>query len=217
MERCGLTHCICFVLMVAALLLVSRSINAQSLDPANPGLTLCSGPYALCAAATCTLTGKTISGKPEVVCVCPVLRGPALAAVNEGNMQGSCDPPVDAVTNETGVWSLFWPKLDIPQEIKGVWRKNVWRKHVRALPHNCPSTIAGQPVLYGQCLSYSCKNVRKINGVLVADCYCPAESVIDPTRDEFAVQAGQCRDSVCTQIPVGAPFVIQENYCQEPR
>jgi hypothetical protein len=207
MERRGFTHCVCFVLMVAALLLAARAINAQSLEPADPGLTLCSGPYALCAAATCTLTGATFpeTSFPEVVCECPVLPGPALADVTGGNMQGNCDPPAD------GVWSLFWPNLKIPQEIKGFWRKNV-----RALPHNCPSTIGQppQPVLFGQCFSYSCKNVRKINGVLVADCYCPAQHIIDPNKDEFAVQAGQCQASICTQIPVGAPFVAPGNFCQ---
>ncbi len=206
MERRGLTHYVCFVLMAAALLLVSRPINAQSiLDPAGPELTLCSGSYALCAAATCTRTGTTFPGTgfPEVVCECPVLPGPALADLTGGNMQGSCDPPVD------GVWSLFWPSLYIPQEVNGVWRQNV-----SALPHNCPSEIGYQPVLFGQCFSYSCKNVRKINGVLVADCYCPAEHVTITTKHQFAVQAGLCRESVCTQIPVGAPFVVPGSLCQ---
>jgi len=212
MERPGLTHCVCFVLMVVALLLVSRPINAQSvLNPASPELTLCSGSYALCAAATCTLTGQTFPNTsfPEVVCECPVLSGPALADLTGGNMQGSCNPPAD------GVWSLFWPSLDIPQEINGVWQQNA-----RALPHNCPSTIGGrdsnQPVLFGQCFSYSCKNVRKINGVLVADCYCPAQQIVDPRKHEFAVQAGQCQESVCTQIPVGAPFDVPGNFCRQP-
>ncbi len=165
MERRELTHCVCFILLVAALLLGARPINAQSvLDPGAPELTLCSGSYALCAAATCTPTGQEIkdnSGQsyPEVLCECPVLPGPALADVTGGNMQGNCTPPVDKYTHKTGVWSLFWPNLDIPQEIKGVWHENV-----PALPHNCPKTISGQPVYFGQCFSYSCKNVRKING-----------------------------------------------------
>jgi hypothetical protein len=217
MKRSGLAHGICFVLLAAALLLPARSLTAQSvLDPASPKLTLCQDPYALCAAATCKLTGYTIrdnngTSYPEVVCECPVFSGPALAELTGGNMQGSCLPPVDPVTGKTGVWSLFWPNLDIPQEIHGVWHENVL-----ALPHNCPSTIGkpAQPVLFGQCFSYSCKNVRTTNGVLVADCYCPAQQILDPNKNEFAVQAGQCQTSVCTQIPVGAPFVAPGNLCR---
>ncbi len=214
MERNGLARCFCFILLAAALLLAARPVNAQSsslLDPADPGLTMCKGPYALCAAATCTKTGQLFPGTdfPEVVCVCPVLPGPALADVTGGNMQGDCTPPVDPATNKIGVWSLFWPHLDIPQKVRGRWHENVF-----ALPHNCPSTISGQPVLFGQCFSYSCKNVRKINGVIVADCYCPAQQVIDPNKEEFAVQAGQCQASVCTQIPVGAPFIVPASLCQ---
>ncbi len=212
MERGGLTHCVCFILLAGALLLGAHPINAQpTLDATGSSLTLCKGRYALCAAATCTLTGQTFPGTdfPEVVCKCPVLPGPALADVNGGNMQGDCLPPVDPETNKIGVWSLFWPNLDIPQKVNGQWHKNVL-----AIPHNCPSTISGQPVLFGQCFSYSCKNVRKINGVLIADCYCPAQHIIDKNKDEFAVQAGQCQDSVCTRIPVGAPFTVPGNFCR---
>jgi len=208
MERRSLTHGACFILLVAALLLTASPINAQ-LDPAAPGLTMCSGSYALCAAATCKPTGQYITDNegqtfPEVLCKCPVFTGVALADVTGGNMQGSCTPPVN------GVWSLFSLNLNIPQEINGVWRE-----FVPALPHNCPKTISGQPVYFGQCFSYSCKNVRRINGVVVADCYCPAEQSTAPGLTEFAVQAGQCEQSVCTQIPVGAPFIVPGNYCSQ--
>ncbi len=202
-----------FVLVVS--LLASPLAAADvTLDAAKPELTLCQGSFALCAAATCTLTGRTFPGTsfPEVLCKCPVLNGPALADVTGGNMQGSCSPPVDPVTKKAGVWSLFWPMLNIPQEINGVWRKNV-----AALPHNCPSTQGQppQPVLFGQCFSYACGNVRKINGVLVADCSCPAQHVTDPDKQQFAVQAGQCQSSVCSQIPVGAPFVVPASACEQ--
>ena len=209
-----ITRCSCFILMAACLLLAGHASSAQSgMDPKKPELTLCQGQYALCAAATCTLTGRTFPGTnfPEVICKCPVLPGPALADVTGGNMQGSCMPPTDPVTHKIGVWSLFSPQLNIPQEVSGVWRKSV-----PALPHNCPSTTGpqGKPVLFGQCFSYSCKNVRRINGVLVADCYCPAEQVTDTNKKEFAVQAGLCQQSVCTRIPVGAPFVVPGQFCQ---
>ena len=213
----GMGFAVSFFPIAAALLLAGHPINAQSsLDPKKPELTLCQGPFALCAAATCTLTGRTFPGTsfPEVICKCPVLPGPALADVTGGNMQGACAPPTDPKTGKLGVWSLFSPRLNIPQEIRGVWRQSV-----PALPHNCPSTLGAQakPVLFGQCFSYSCKNVRRINGVLVADCYCPAEQVLDPNKHEFAVQAGLCREAVCTQIPVGAPFAVPGQFCQKPK
>jgi hypothetical protein len=216
-RRRRLTHCIGFALMVAVPLLAGSPINAQSgLDPGKPALTMCPEPFALCAAATCTLTGRTFPGTnfPEVVCKCPVLHGPALADVTGGNMHGNCLPPVDPVTKKIGVWSLFRPSLNIPQEIKGIWYKSV-----PALPHNCPSVIdqTSKPVLFGQCFSYSCKNLRRINGVLVADCYCPAEHVVDPNKHEFAIQAGQCQNSVCTSIPVGAPFIVPGKFCQKEK
>lgn len=186
---------------------------AQSpLDAAKPQLTLCQGQFALCAAATCTLTGRTFPGTPfaEVVCKCPVIDGQALADVTGGNMKGDCNPPVDPVTKKTGVWSLFWPMLNIPQEVNGHWRKNV-----PALPHNCPAkTSDGAQVLFGQCFSYACTNVRKVEGVLIADCYCPAEPVPEQSStQQFAVQAGQCQSSVCNQIPVGAPFIVPGDVC----
>jgi hypothetical protein len=215
MTNRSVTRSISFVLMAGTLLLAGRSINAQSsMDPAKPGLTICQQPFALCAAATCTLTGRTFPGTnfPEVMCKCPVLPGPALADVTGGNMTGNCQPPVDPVTQKAGVWSLFRPSLNIPQEIKGVWRLNV-----AALPHNCPSVMSqtSKPVLFGQCFSYSCKNVRRINGVMVADCYCPAQHVVDPNKKEFAVQAGQCQSSVCARIPVGAPFIVPGSFCDK--
>lgn len=203
-------------LVLILALLPFAAAHAQSpLDAKKPQLTLCQGNFALCAAATCKLTGRTFPGSsfPEVVCKCPVIDGQALADVTGGNMQGSCAPPVDPVTKKTGVWSLFWPMLNIPQEVNGHWRRNV-----PALPHNCPATAGdpAEPVLFGQCFSYACTNVRKVEGVLIADCYCPAEQIENPsTRPQFAVQAGQCQSSVCSQIPVGAPFIVPGNVCEK--
>jgi hypothetical protein len=200
--------------LVVVLLAVPCVADGDVLDASQPELTLCQGSFALCAAATCTLTGRTFPGTdfPEVLCKCPVLSGQALADVTGGNMQGSCSPPVDPVTKKSGVWSLFWPMLNIPQEINGVWRRNA-----AALPHNCPSTQGDppQPVLFGQCFSYACTNVRKVNGVLIADCYCPAQSVKKTSKQQFAVQAGQCQSSVCSQIPVGAPFIVPGSACEK--
>src|SRR5262245_24757901 len=79
------------------------------------------GDFALCAASTCTaLPGETIAVNtatgtapfPAAQCTCPIFNGPALADLNGGNMQGSCDPPPN-----DGVWSLYLPTGEIPQEI----------------------------------------------------------------------------------------------------
>lgn len=195
-----------------ALAVVSAAKGQSMLDASKPELTLCPGQFALCAAATCRQTGRTFPGTkfPEVVCQCPVLDGPALADVTGGNMQGDCAPPVDPETKKPGVWSLFWPQLEIPQQVQGAWRKNV-----PALPHNCPSRQGNppEPVLFAQCFSYSCKNVRTVDGVAIADCYCPAQHVLDSSKQQFAVQAGQCDASVCNQIPVGAPFIVPGQAC----
>jgi hypothetical protein len=79
------------------------------------------GPYALCAASTCTSTGEEITVNvsaggtaqfPEYDCTCPILEGPAIADLTGGNMQGSCRPP-----SENQVWSIFAPREHIPQAI----------------------------------------------------------------------------------------------------
>src|ERR1700747_3230293 len=79
---------------------------------------ICTDEFALCAASPATPTGKTImvnsaNGRvafPEAVAVCPVLRGPAVADVTGGNMNGSCAPP-----GPGKVWSLFAARPVFPQ------------------------------------------------------------------------------------------------------
>ena len=85
--------------------------------PKAEELTLCSGKYALCAASTCKLTGKTITTNngetyPEAECTCPVIDGYSIADTSMGVMKGTC--AVDDPT--TQVWSLFAPLLHYPQE-----------------------------------------------------------------------------------------------------
>jgi hypothetical protein len=84
--------------------------------PAHAEVTICDGDFALCAAATCTPTGNTITNNagetyPEVECKCPILHGKNIADPAIGNMQGSCSP-----TDSDHVWSTFWPRLEYPQE-----------------------------------------------------------------------------------------------------
>ena len=85
-------------------------------SPAPPtGVTTCSGEFALCAASTCTpvldskgnpkmiqvrVAGGGLASYPEMSCICPILKGKAIADVNSGNMRGSCAAP------KNGVWSL---------------------------------------------------------------------------------------------------------------
>jgi len=94
---------------IFSVLLFVFSLSAFAQQPA---LTICQGKFALCAASTCTKTGKTITTNngvtyPEVVCKCPVLEGPSIADLSAGVMKGSCsvDDP------NTQVWSLFAPRL----------------------------------------------------------------------------------------------------------
>src|SRR5215831_18836374 len=58
-----------------------------------PDFRFCQGYFALCAASTCTPTGKqiavnTITGRtrnfPEADCTCPVILGPSLANLSGG-------------------------------------------------------------------------------------------------------------------------------------
>jgi hypothetical protein len=51
--------------------------------------------------------GGTASRKPS--CTCPIYDGPAIADLDGGNMQGSCEPP-----GPDQVWSLYWPKTGAP-------------------------------------------------------------------------------------------------------
>jgi hypothetical protein len=166
-------------------------------------LAVCNGPFALCAASTCKLTGHNYPGTifPEVVCTCPVLPGPSIANLG-GEMKGSCDRP------KNGVWSLYSLAQRFPQEVNGKWRRDV-----PAGVHSCPAAKKdGTPNLYGQCFSYPCSNLHKENGIELADCHCPALKVVAPDRT-FATQAGLCHDKACSEIPVGGPFQLPNGGC----
>ena len=209
--------------VLALALLLAAPIEAQTKAKTSshrkssskgPDLTLCPGPFALCAASTCKFTGKRYPNTKfrEVVCTCPILQGPALAALHGGNMQGSCKPPIDPQTGKDGIWSLYSLATCFPQQVNGVWQKDIPASNIL-----CPAASGDPPKrnYYGQCFSYSCRNVHEENGIPVADCYCPALLVLDPERG-FNTEAGQCQTSVCTQIPVGGPFNIAYDFCANP-
>ena len=140
---------------------------------------------------------------PEVKCTCPVLPGPSIANL-AGEMKGSCDRPKD------GVWSLYSLAQSFPQNVNGTWQSSVPAK-----VQSCPRTSSnGKLNLYGQCFSYSCRNLHRENDIELADCYCPGLVVVGSQRT-FATQAGQCGVQVCSEIPVGGPFQLPPGTCDQ--
>jgi hypothetical protein len=175
---------------------------------------ICVGDFALCAASTCTaLTGVTIAVNtagggtrnfPAAQCTCPIFNGPALADLNGGNMQGSCDLPPN-----NGVWSLYLPTGQIPQEI------NNWipGKKQSAAPIQVCDGLTDK---FANCFSFACTRAGKVKGNLeVATCICPINESLEgaPAGPPFATPAGQCNQEVCSGtpgIPVGAPFPFDD-------
>jgi hypothetical protein len=193
-----------FVLAVVAVACGGSSNNSSTPAPtptptATPTatpiphqLTLCPQNFALCAASTCTETGKTITvnnGKtyPAVTCTCPVLQGPAIADVTQGNMQGSCDSP------EGGVWSLYQIDSDIPQaSATPAWAE------APAPVNICPA--AGK---FGQCWNFACTLGEIVNNVQLATCTCPEEVALSG----YVTQA----QNACDDIPVAGAVAIDPN------
>jgi hypothetical protein len=169
--------------------------------------------YALCEASICTPTGRMITVNaadgshpqyPEAQCTCPILSGQAVADVNGGNMQGSCDPP-----GKNQVWSLYSPKTQLPQQINN-WSRNPADTAVKI--QRCPSSI-GVGQSFANCFSFACTiDAKPTNGVRTATCYCPLGEALDGSQvavDEAIVTpAGQCNEDVCYQYPVGAPAKV---------
>ena len=151
---------------------------------------ICTGEFALCAASGATLTGKTIAvnGRtfPEVMAVCPVLRGPAIADVAGGNMQGSCKPP-----GKNQVWSLYQVRRDIPQA-----------------PHWLPNTpapnrtfVSSQTAQMSNLFSFSCIKSDVVHGQQLANCFGPANE--SPSGE--AVPFGA---TIITQSPAGVSYAV---------
>ena len=173
----------------------------------------CIGDFALCAASTCTPTGgmievNTATGTapfPAAQCTCPIFSGPAIADLNGGNMQGSCNPP-----SSNGVWSLYSLSLHIPQAIND-WSRR--RKKSEAPGFVCPADLdLGDQFV--NCFSFACERAGKIHGVEVATCLCPLgeslEGMSVKPDTAFATQAGQCNEDICSQHPVSGPFSFDD-------
>ena len=163
-------------------------------------LTVCKGNYALCAASTCTPTGKTITGNngvayPEVECRCPILNGDAMADTSAGNMKGTCTP-----TDSKHVWSLFAPKVHYPQEANNFSKRP---SKQRAIVQACASSLnLGDKS--SNCFSWNC--VKGPDGVAI--CSCPAGQV--PPATAFLTEAGQGNPDACYQYPVSLPIQAQD-------
>lgn len=211
-----------FIIRLMALALVCFAIGAHvnsaqaAQKGSNTNLALCKNiNYALCAASTCTPTGKRIAvntpngGKrwfPEAVCTCPVLNSGntgAIANLNGGNMKGSCDAPTGTV------WSLYSLEDNFPQATTG------WQSSPAELNTSCTADLnLGRK--YANCFSFKCDNIRQqpVEGggtTTVASCHCPlGEDVFSalPTKPAtgFFTEAGGATanpQSFCYQYPVG--------------
>jgi hypothetical protein len=186
-------------------------LSTRNLVNSTFGLRVCKGQYALCAAAICTpvLDGtievNTATGPasfPEATCTCPVYDGPAIADVYGGNMQGSCAPP-----GPRQIWSLYWPKSNMPQEING-WSH---KPSETEAPFQLCSSTENVGDTFTNCFSFACTlNARRNNGVKTATCLCPLgedpNGVAVPAATAVVTPAGQCDSSVCADHPVGAAF-----------
>ena len=187
-------------------------------SPAPPtGVTTCSGEFALCAASTCTpvldsqgkqkmiqvrVAGGGLASYPEMSCVCPILKGKAIADVNSGNMRGSCAAP-----SKNGVWSLYSFRQHIPQASNG------WATSPLAKTQVTGQVCAGVPNVSApvvNCFSFACSPAPSINGVKLADCRCPLSETLNggpvALGQGFITDAGQGNPAACSQFPVGGPL-----------
>ncbi|MFY8212259.1 MAG: hypothetical protein ACOVLB_06325 [Candidatus Nanopelagicus sp.] len=186
------------------LLILALSLFGSQAFAQQPTLSVCQGKFALCAASTCTKTGKTITTNngvtyPEVLCTCPVLEGPSIAQLNAGVMKGTCS--VDDPT--TQVWSLFAPRLvesfHYPQEANNFVRTP--SSETRAKVQSCPGSLAaGSANCWGMMCAY---NKNPTNGTVTAVCSCPIGQIAKGTS--FLTEAGQGDKAACAKHPVAAP------------
>jgi len=168
---------------------------------AHAEVTICHGEYALCAASTCTPTGKTITPNngvpyPEVICKCPTLHGDAIADPTAGNMKGSCDP-----AGPNHVWSLFFPRMNYRQEASD-FSRNPLKKDVTI--QLCGSELQ-QGYNASNCFSFDCE--KGPDGIAI--CRCPMGQ--QPAGTAFLTEAGQGNPDACYQHPVSLPLPSTES------
>ena len=171
--------------------------SATAFAQAPEGLTICNGQFALCAASACKPTGGTITNSsgveyPEVICTCPILKGPNLADLDAGNMQGSCEP-----TDANHVWSTFWPRFEYPRQ-QNDFSHNP--KEMRGSIQECPAELK-QGFNASNCFSWNCE--IDANGLAI--CRCPMGQspedtpfLIETLPEEFPQR--------CFEHPVSLPL-----------
>jgi len=148
---------------------------------------------------------------PAAQCTCPIFKGLGFADVKGGNMNGHCDPPPN-----NGVWSLYYPTSQIPQEIND-WSRG---KKASAAPIFVCSADLLQGDQFANCFSFACVRAGKVKGnIEVATCTCPLGENLEgqpvAKHKEFTTPAGQCNVDVCFQHPVGAPFPFDDQLAGE--
>ena len=136
-------------------------------------------------------TIQTATGPyPEVVCTCPILNGPAIADTSMGNMKGSCTP-----TDSKHVWSLFWPRMEYPQQARDFSHNP---KDMKVTIQKCDAKLM-QGGNASNCFSFNCEKDK--NGLI---CKCPMGQVKPHTG--FLIEAGQGDPSACYDYPVSFPY-----------
>jgi len=196
-----------FGLTAVLLVFVPPTARPGGAAEALPDFQFCTGYFALCAASTCTPTGKQIAVNkpdgttqnfPEADCTCPVILGTSIANLSGGNMQGSCEPP-----GPGQIWSSYQLRPDIPQALTN-WDPTL--PEAFAPPQVCPASLnVGNQ--YAQCFSMSCDTETYINNVPVVTCHCAIGATLNGTpaqsQASFPTQAGQRNQAICFQHPVG--------------
>jgi len=157
---------------------------------------ICHQEFALCAASSSTPTGKMITVNvesggtaqfPEMVAVCPILHGPAIADVAGGNMKGSCDQP-----GPGQVWSLYQYRDKFPQAPD-------WSRSDKA---TIRTFVTGVDNGLSNMFSFSCKlEPKRVGSVKLAKCYGPA-------NENIAGAAVLPGTAVVTQAPMGATYPV---------
>jgi hypothetical protein len=188
-------------------------------------IAICPGEFAFCASSTCEKTGKMITVKenggkttkqyPEVACKCPIVTKElatkngvpleGIAALNEGNMDGSCIRPAPGK-----IWSYFSDKIKYyPQE-----STTPPFETREAVQQSCD---AKKDRGGSNCWSYLCtidpKAVNTKTGeVRTATCLCPsneglfgAQARKDKPYTTFAGTYSQQPANACQRYPVGFP------------
>lgn len=183
----------------------------------GPDTAVCPGEFALCASSTCVPTGRMITVKekggtttrqyPEAVCTCPVITAEiaqqngvplvGVAALNEGNMDGSCKSP-----GPGKIWSYFSNEIKVyPQE-----SATPAFSMAMANSQTCPAGSKGT-----NCWSYLCEiDAKETNGVRTAKCSCPyGESLFGapegPQAPWVTFAGGYMSNpsAACSMYPVG--------------